>query len=339
MHGSTEIEMTSRIGELYPLIEARQASLRGELNRVRGDALSSDSGESGGEEDRPSRKPDRTDTLCDILSSFDERYLPGEYRRDFVENARPLRSSDDILDRDSLSATIYRLAYWDETIYRRLRRVVPRDVCAIEYYNKQYKRARSSIKWLARYAQTGPQGGSLRRSVPERLRDMDVPKCARTLRYIVYQICADRDARTAIAPLGVSVVSRLAAILTEIIGEVLLYNKDIYQGSSWNRSRPPHEDARNRNLYAFLIGNPPFDNSLPPWMRDHFVIDRLQTFPADQWRHLFERLTTVKDGIDEMEADDMPASQEYAMRIEDMLRDYTATADEPSSSSAQMPRV
>ncbi len=49
---------------------------------------------------------------------------------------------------------------------------------------------------------------------------------------------------------------------------------------------------------------------------------------------LFERLTIIKENIEQWDADDMPASRAYASRIEDMLHDYTTTVDEPSSSSA-----
>lgn len=99
----------------------------------------------------------RIDNLCDILSSFDETRTPSEYKRDIVDNERPLMSFDDILVQGSISGTIYRLAIHDETLYRRLRQVVPGNVCARQYYNKQRQRALLALRSLDHYARTGPQ--------------------------------------------------------------------------------------------------------------------------------------------------------------------------------------
>lgn len=168
---------------------------------------------------------------------------------------------------------------------------------------------------------------------------MDVPKCARTLRLLVHQMCEYRERSTMHAPLDTGVASLLAKTLTDLVQEVCYRNRNIYEGSSWNRNQEPDEPARERNLYSYLVGNPPLDPSFPPWMRDPFVIHRLRAFPAEDWSDLFERLKTIKENIDEWEADDMPGSRAYAVRIEHMLRHYAATADEPSTSSAQPQRA
>ena len=277
----------------------------------------------------------RTDTLCDILSTFDGRYMPIEYKHEFVDNSGPILSFGSVLEPGNLSLTIYRLAMWDEAFFKRLTQIVPRDVCARRYYDKQHHRVQLTLYWLTQYAQRGPQKGPQRDNLPERLRDMDVPRCAMTLRSIVHQICTDHDSRTAIAPLSASANSRLVVILSEIIGEVCTYNKDIYEGNAWDRARPPNEPARNRNLFAYLIGNPPLDPSLPLWMRDYFVIDRFPEMPNIDRKHLFERLATVKDNVDKMQGNDTPASRAYITRIDSMLHGHIATADEPSSSTAQ----
>ncbi|KAF6223779.1 hypothetical protein HO173_013205 [Letharia columbiana] len=135
-------------------------------------------------------------------------------------------------------------------------------------------------------------------------------------------MCEDRERRTTNAPLDMGAVYLLAETLTDLVEEVCFHNRDIYEGSSWNRNQEPNEPERERNLYAYLIGNPPFNPSLLLWMRDHFIIDRLRAFPADVGRSLSERLTTIKENIDEWDADDMPASRAYAGRIEDMLHEH-----------------
>ena len=168
---------------------------------------------------------------------------------------------------------------------------------------------------------------------------MNVPKCAHALRWLVHQVCADLDRRTAETPLDIGPVSLLAENLTSLVEEVCRRNRDVYEGSRWNRDRDPNEPDRERNLYSYLIGNPPFIPSSPPWMRDCFVIDRLRAFPAEGRRHLLDRLAALKEKIDTFEADDMPQSRAYTARLEVLLNDYDTTADEPWSSFARAQRV
>jgi len=332
---STQLELNSQLGQLYPIIGDRQASLPRELNRSRSDDAMSDVDEPATQETQStSSRESRIETLCDILSTFDSAVLPSEFRRDSVESPPPEVSSNSILVPGNLAITMYRLAYRDESFYTRLQQVVPRDERAKQYYEKQYTRAREALQHLSQYAQTGPLGQQL----PANSREMDVPECAWRIRSIVDQMCEDRDARTAIAPLGAAVSSRLAVILVRLIAHVITFNSDIYENASWNRNQPINEHPRDRSLFAYLIGDPPYDPSFPSFMTNFFVIDRLRGFPTSEWRHLLELLTTIKDGIEEMDGDAMPMSRAFVGRIDDMLRDYTSTADEPSSSSAQMPR-
>lgn len=167
---------------------------------------------------------------------------------------------------------------------------------------------------------------------------MTVPECAWRLRSIVDQMCEDRAARTAVAPLGEAVSSRLAEILVRLMAHVITLNDDVYASASWNRNRPIDEHPRDRNLFMYLIGDPPIDPTFPAFMTNFFVVDRLRRFPTSEWKHLLELLTTNKDAIEETDEDSMPMATVYASIIDNMLRGYTATANEPSSSSAQMPR-
>lgn len=114
----------------------------------------------------------------------------------------------------------------------------------------------------------------------DRQRDMDVPECARTLRLLVDQMCEDYEKRAADGPLNIGAVLFLARTLTDIVRMVCQHNRDIYEGSNWYRNQEPNEPERVRNLYAYLIGDPSFDPSSPPRVRDYFVIDRLRAFPA-----------------------------------------------------------
>ena len=162
--GSTQIEVTSRLSELYRVIEERHPSLSRDLNNVGGDDEDEDDDEdvedddddddeNGDENDNSHRK---IDYLCDILSSFDESRTPSEYKRDVVDQEQRPVSFEDILIPGNIYRTIYRLATYDEAFFRRLRQVVPPNITAMSYYNKQHWRAQLAIQCLHQYARTGP---------------------------------------------------------------------------------------------------------------------------------------------------------------------------------------
>ena len=152
-------------------------------------------------------------------------------------------------------------------------------------------------------------------------------------------MCVDLNRRSANTPLDIGPVSLLAENLTGLVEEVCRRNRDVYEGSRWNRDRNPREPDRERNLYSYLIGNPPLIPSAPPWVRDCFVIGRLRAFSAEGRRHLFDRLAAVKEKSDTFEADDMPQSRACTARLEVLSNDYDTMADEPWSSSARVQRA
>lgn len=236
----------------------------------------------------------RTDTLCDILSSFEANTIPSEFKERYVDDPAPDLSpvSDSSLVLGSLPATIYRLACRDDAFYRCLQEIVPSDVRATEYYQTQNARAQNALGRLSQYADTDPSTQD---------RSMDVPGCARLLRHIVHSVCEDRNTRKAIAPPSLLVLRRLAEVLARLVVQVVQWNRDIYERSSWDNSQPSNEHPRERNLFTYLIGDPPVDPELPHWMTDKFVIDRLRAFPPSEWSHLLELFITIKDGIEEMD--------------------------------------
>ena len=166
--GSTQIEVTSRLSELYQVIEERHHSLSRDLNNVGGDDEHSEDDEdendveddgddgNGDENDDSNRK---ADYLCDILSSFDESRTPSEYKLDVIDQEQRPVSFEDILIPGNIYRTIYRLAIYDEAFFRRLRQVVPPNMTAMSYNNKQYWRAQLAIQCLHHYARVGPQIG------------------------------------------------------------------------------------------------------------------------------------------------------------------------------------
>ena len=325
-------DVVTKIIELYDLIGEHLGSLPEQLNMTRGEEKESDSDDSAAEESYASRDSNtRKANVQDVLSVFDHTALPEEYELDFPDDSSATASTAELFVPGNLAATIYGIAMRDEAFYQRLRRVVTHNICATSYFSKQRARARETMLRLDRYVENGPSGLSESRIV-------DVPECARTLRLIVHQICKAREARASLEPLGAATVRNVAEILVDILTEIVCNrNEDVYENTSWERD--VNEHRRDRNLYTYLIGNRPISDIFAPHgMGDSFVIDQLRLFPAREWSHLLERLTTILDHIHEDTPDGERGSIAYAESLETMLHEYTSDAFEPSSSSVQRRR-
>jgi len=320
-------DVVAQISELYDLIGNRVDSLPDQLNLARGNDADYDSDDSITLESSFTASDALKESVTDMLSVFDSVALPQDYGRGFQE-ATTTASLEDLFVPGNLSATIYGLAVRDASIYKRLTKVISPDRCASSYYAKQRARAEEAMRSLGRYIRDGP-------SPNPATQDMDVPECARTFRMIVHQICQDRDSRTAKQPLSAAVITKVAEILVEILQQVCNRDIDVYENITWPRVGANDEPERDRNLYMYLIGDPPRDPSAPAWMNDDFVIDQLLNFPTNEWRHLVEPLTTLREEIYERAVEYGLPSIDYAAKLEAMLREYTNEAEEPSTSSVQ----
>ena len=315
------------MSELYELIGDRVQSLPEQLNLTRSNDADYDSDGSISPESSLPEGDARKDSVKEMLSVFDEAALPQEYGRGF-RDVSAIASPEDLFVPGNLGATIYGLAVRDESIYRRLTKVITPDRCASRYYAKQRARAQETMRSLDRYVRDGP-------SLTPATRDMDIPECARIFRIIVHEICQDRDSRTAKQPLSAAVVTEVAQILVEILQQVCNRDFDVYEDITWPRVGAEQEPERNRNLYMYLIGDPPRNPSAPAWMNDDFVIDQLRNFPTNEWRHLVEPLMSIQEDIYERATEYGLPSVAYAEKLGTMLQEYTDEAEEPSTSSVQ----
>lgn len=329
MHTFTQGEFFNQLSELYKHIGQRVQFLPDLLNRTRGDEAESDSENETEKISASSKSHTRKEIVRDILSVFDPSALPSEYGVDFSDHTPASTSANELFVQESLAATIYGIAIRDDVFFRRLSKVVTRDVRAGTYFRKQWVKAKELMAQLDRFAELGP-------SRLVEARDVNVLMCARDLRLIVHQICENRDRRTADGPLGSEVISKAAEFLVDILYEVVCnHNRDIFGQTPQELSE---DQGRDRNLFTYLIGNPPqLDSSAPVAMVDDFVIDCLRDFPATEWSHLLERLTTIMDFIHEHTPRQERAIA-FAAKLENMLGEYTTNFYEPSSSAAQRRR-
>ncbi|KAL8707903.1 MAG: hypothetical protein Q9220_007123 [cf. Caloplaca sp. 1 TL-2023] len=316
----------SQISELYSRICSQSASLPTILNAAH-DEITSETDDPIERPRSPTSTNARAEQVRDILSVFDSATLPEDYGQNFDSNPTSDALSE-LYVPNNLSATIYRLAVQDEGVFRRLRRVISHDICATATFSKLRARAQEAFAALDLFLEIGPSEGQHRDS-------QDIPQCAKLLRNVVHQICDARDVRTSSGPLSASVSTKVAEILAEILQEVCNRNEDGYYRISWEREVRNDEPSRDRNLYSYLIGDPPrFSILAPSWMSETFVIDQLRRLPTNEWRHLIERLTSILDQMREHlpNEDDPPLAY---VKLERMIQEYTTEAFEPSSSSVQ----
>ncbi|KAL8701403.1 MAG: hypothetical protein Q9224_000523 [Gallowayella concinna] len=319
-------DVVDQISALYDRIGSQLSSLPAYLSATH-DEIASDMEDAAEKINSPTFPSSRAEQVRDMLSVFDPTILPEDYGRDFgairTGNGRP-----NMYVPNNLAATIFQIGVHDESVFERLRKVITHDICASVQLSKQRARAREAFAELDSYIENGPSDGP-------RNDDQDVPRCANRLRFLVDQICQIRNSRSFSGPLSAAVKRRVAEVLVEILQEVCNRNEDVYYRIDWERDVADDEPERNRNLYAYIIDDPPrLGPSTPDWMKATFVIDRLRQMPADEWRHLIERLTSIVDQIREFRPDEDDPPLAYT-KLEKMIRDYTAEAFEPSSSSVQ----
>ncbi|KAI4275734.1 MAG: hypothetical protein LQ337_003009 [Flavoplaca oasis] len=319
-------DVLAQISALYEVIGSQLSSLSTLLSATRDETLS-DTDETTDAIGSPVFSDNRAEQIRDMLSVFDTTTLPEDYdpRHASIQAGNGRQNA---YVPNNLAATIYQIAVRDEKVFESLRDVITHDICANIHFSKLRTRAREAFAGLDNYIENGPLGD------PE-TGDQDIPRCARMLRYVVNQICHTRDTRSSSGPLSAPLKRRVAEILVEILQEVCNRNEDVYYRIAWERKIADGEPDRNRNLYAYLIEDPPRStSSMPSWMKETFIIDRLQQTPADEWRHLIERLTSIVDQMRERMEDEDKPPMAYT-KLERMIQEYTTEAFEPSSSSVQ----
>ena len=276
----TQEYILERICFLYDLIGE---DLKEPLNALRGSDSDSDD-------------DDVELAIGGILSVFDPdpEALPRRYGQNLATAVSRTPPNQLFIERN-LSATIYKMAVQDETLYRYLARVVDRDVRARDFFAKQLGRAQRATRQLDLFAQRGPSN-----TIPNQ--DMDVGECGRILRRIVSEICAEREAILSGGPPSQRTRERAAETLVRILeGVVLSYDREIY----------------GDNLYTYLIGDPTRPGNGQD--DDEFVIEALGEFPSSEYSHLAERLENIAIYIRQNAPHDPHPSLRYAAKIEEMI--------------------
>lgn len=293
---------------MLQLIQARELSLPTELNGLRGPDSSplDTAGIASLVADRDISV--RGDLLCDMLSTFDRHRLPEDFRQNYLGGVTRPTQLEYCLQSDNVFVTMYQMGMIDGASFDALRKTISAAYCNEQYQRKQRLRIGHEFDQLAHQQQAGI-------GVPAGL----MRQCADNLHSIADQIFEDHDNRKRRQEeLGIGRHHLMAATLVGMISNVVDRNEDLRVVRSGRALAQKHE----HNLYMVLIGDPPHD------VGEAFVIDRLRTFPHEDWRNESGQLKSIKDRIEIDSSLWGMRGMIYASRIGDMLREHTLQAPE-----------
>lgn len=251
----------------------------------------------------------------DMLSVFDEDSLPSEYsEQEFIQEiATAPATLRELVNRESLPATMYGLARHDKILHSRLRNAVDKNSCALDFLEKITGRIKSGLRDLDRYILLGPSTDPA-----------IISKCATLFRRCVREVHEYIDIR---APLSESTMRKAAEVVVNLLCTVCERNVDIYNEITWPRTaRVPADDAAH-NLYTNLINRLPPDLSEDEAENDSderfFLLGCLARFAPNDWQHLLGRLEGALDQLVEY-----GAPEEYIARLQAIIypEEQTRTA-------------
>lgn len=300
----------AQVADILPLISQEiEESLRNRLNPFRRSRVQDESDDGG--QYLAIDLDLRRDTLADILTAFDNNELPEDFRqkarRDAIVSDAPA-----CFVKNNLQATIYRLAMLDQHVFDALQQILPIESRAAIYLKKQDRIAKQSFHGLHHYSQTG----AVTPHTPT-----SVPAFGEVLRRIVHQVYEDWEMRLR-SGLSAAAGQKLAEFLVTLVGEIVARrNLDFFEHIRWHRIVPPNEQARDRNIFRYLISDPPeLDSDAEYWMKDLFVIDRFGNIPKSQWSYLLEKWRDIKNNIDESAREGASNAESYVARIDEIIR-------------------
>ena len=247
---------------------------------------------------------DIDEIVQDMLSVLVPRRFYDDFNEDFysrLPEAEPGNFHDLVVRGDPL-LTIFGLARRDPILRDRLRNAIDEKTCGDDFLIKLGDKSTSILERYDMYARDGP-----------RFDDRFVDRSGVALRQIIDKVSAYRESDR--APTSSNFNAKAAELVLNILEEVCMRNKDIYEDSTWQTTEDDPEADRDCNIFANLIGSPPVG------FRDtHFVLDFLaDELPPDAWRHLLGRLDSLVEKLREHE---VPAP--YLQKLTDLTSRYHA---------------
>lgn len=258
----------------------------------------------------------RTEKVRDLLSAFNPKILPEDFRTDLTESTAQRRTTEQCVVQGDFEATIFRLAVHDDSVFTSLCKAMPSGACAAIYFDKVQEQARRLLSDFDQYCTTGQSsvdssslGGGI----------VEVDQVVSSLRRLVSRIQNNITVR---APLG---SEGAAKALVWILDAISARNRDPLEGYAWGRTSFHGEDEDQRNLYHLLIGSE--EMSVEP-DAELFVIDALETLPPPDLYQYVNMLRGIQRKIEVNRAPKV-----FLLRLGALVRD-AESAGEPAAAGS-----
>ncbi|KAJ5872173.1 Zinc finger SWIM-type [Penicillium soppii] len=243
----------------------------------------------------------RTEKVRDILSAFDQKTLPEDFRRDLNETTQQARTAEQCVVQGDLKATMFRLAVHDDGVFNSLCKAMPAGACAAIYFDKVQDQSRRLLADFDRYC-----------TMPEPHADptssgglMGVDEVVLQLQHSVARIAANIAARSPHGSEGA------AEALVSLLESVVARNNDPLEQNRF-RDSFNGEDEDQRNLYHLLIGSVETDSETDA---RHFVLRALDSLPPVDLYQFVKRLSDI---LRKIEVNRAP--KQYLLHLGSLIR-------------------
>lgn len=242
----------------------------------------------------------RTEKVRDIISAFDKKTLPEDFRRDLIEATEQARTAEQCVVQGDFEATMFRLAVHDDGVFNSLCKAMPAGACAAIYFDKVQGQSRRLLNDFDRYCTTAEPhdpaspGGFL-----------GVNEVVLQLQHSVSCIVANISARSPHGSEGA------AEALVSLLESVVARNNDPLEQNRFRESFHG-EDEDQRNLYHLLIGSVETDSETDA---RHFVLPALDSLPPAD---LYQFVKRLRDILRKIEVNRAP--KQYLLHLGSLIR-------------------
>jgi hypothetical protein len=185
----------------------------------------------------------RANVIKEMMASLSSSELANEYRTDVFDKLANEETTEHLLVKRDLEATLAKILMERDDIYYQFRRIVSTDHRASDFFEKMRERAENTLTEMDKFFENGELG---------RMREAhDVVWCAQLLTNIVASI---KERLLGLA-LGPDVKDTAAKSLVYILGEVVRRDIDSYRTPIWRNSPKRRLPENERNLYHRLINS------------------------------------------------------------------------------------
>jgi hypothetical protein len=245
----------------------------------------------------------RTEKIRDVLSAFNTKILPEDFRQDLQEKEPTTKyTAESCVVQGDLEATIFRLAVHDDSVFSSICKAMPSGACAAIYFQKLQDQIRRLLSDFDRYCATGERPADSSSSGG----GVEVGEVVHQLRRTVSRIRSNIAIRSPHGSDGA------ADALVLILENIAARNKDCLDGNNWGRTSFHGEDEDQRNLHHLLIGSDDVELKADDEL---FLISALEDLNLSS---LGSKIDALRNSLSKLEVNRAPKA--YLVRLGALVR-------------------